>query len=421
MMITKQNTYSLLIFLTLVSFGFFGSLSHIFCFALIILGSGIYIRSDKKNTIDGKAKTLFLALSGCFFLFFIGSVFRNNFGAILHWLSPMLPIPFIGLLIILHDSANFKLKSKQVSHFSQISVIFSFFIYLLISLLPDPSMYYYKFHGDRLMLFSGNPIPFSFAMLGVSLFCLADWRNSGTKSKLTAFSCFLLGAYFSGILSGTRATLLSIIMITPIIIYYLSNHKVFTLLTTSVLILIGLLLLYLGTINNYENELFNYIKNGLVTLAFKENIESSVWQRLEMWTASLRAISEAPLYGYGVTERFNALKPFLHGSVPFYSHPHNDIFASIISIGFIGGLAAVASLMSCFIASLLTPNWSFEKVYISSILSISVIVISSVSTVFFNDICAAWLAFSTYLIWATDFKGTDVNLKKEKPSTFFKK
>jgi len=36
------------------------------------------------------------------------------------------------------------------------------------------------------------------------------------------------------------------------------------------------------------------------------------------------------------------------------------------------------------------------------------LVTANVSTVFFNDITSAWLAFSTYLMWATNFKENDV-------------
>ena len=93
------------------------------------------------------------------------------------------------------------------------------------------------------------------------------------------------------------------------------------------------------------------------------------------------------------------------------THPHNDIFAGLISSGVIGGIAVLASLMSGVAAAILAPNRNTTKLYLALMLSCSTMVIGNISTVLFNDICSAWLAFSTYLIWATDFKDEPPNVK----------
>ena len=122
-MVTKQNIYDLLILFTLISFGFFGSLSHVFTLALVILFFYIYISSNEKYPKNYKAIALFSSLTLCFFLFFICSVFRSNAVSLLISLSPMLPLPLIGLLIIFHSKADIKLSSKQVAKFSQVNTI----------------------------------------------------------------------------------------------------------------------------------------------------------------------------------------------------------------------------------------------------------------------------------------------------------
>ena len=95
---TKENTYNALILLTLISFGFFGSLSHLFSLALIILMAVDHTKSDKKNDSNNKSILLFCILSGSFFIF-LTSIFQNDFRMLLTALSPILPIPFIGLII----------------------------------------------------------------------------------------------------------------------------------------------------------------------------------------------------------------------------------------------------------------------------------------------------------------------------------
>ena len=228
--LNKQYTYNLLIFLILTSFGFFGSLSHIFCLALLILTFVSFTKSNQKKEIDYRTKTVFLSLSGCFFLFFITSISRSDFGSVLQSLSPMLPLPIIGMLVIFHKRAGFKLSSKCVSQFSQISIFFSLIVYLLLLKSTDADSVFHIYHGYRLVLFSGNPIPFSFAMLGLSIFCLCNWKNSSNRNRLITFLLFLIGLYFAGFLSGTRGTGLAIIVIAPIILFYLTSSFLLSIL-----------------------------------------------------------------------------------------------------------------------------------------------------------------------------------------------
>ena len=114
---TKENTYNALILLTLISFGFFGSLSHLFSLALIILMLVDYTKSDKKNDSNYKSILILCILSGCFFLFFVTSLFHNDLRVLLTALSPMLPIPFIGLLIFFIKEVILKLPQKSFHTF----------------------------------------------------------------------------------------------------------------------------------------------------------------------------------------------------------------------------------------------------------------------------------------------------------------
>ena len=215
---------------------------------------------------------------------------------------------------------------------------------------------------------------------------------------------FLTGAYFAGFLSGTRGTLLALLLSLPIIIFYLLEKS----MPRSLFIIISTLVIFFIFQTNFNSSFvgsyIHRIKDGLDTVILLENRDGSIWQRLDMWSAAINAFSEAPILGHGIAERFAALKPYLKDSNILYTHPHNDIFAGLISSGVIGGVAVLASLMSGVIAAILAPNRNATKLYLALMLLCSTIVTANVSTILFNDICAAWLAFSTYLIWATDFK-----------------
>ena len=405
-MITKKNCYYFLILSTLVSFAIFGSLSHIFSLGLILLVLSTRLTRRNSSPLELQPVVLYTALTGCFFLFLLHGLLNGSLRATFISLGPMIPIPFIGLLIIFQEHKDFKITSRQVAKFSKIAVLIAFLIYIVLSTLSGPQSIFYKFHTGRVELFSGNPIPFSYVMVGVSFFCLADWWNSDTKNRILAFLFFLIGVWFSGYLSGTRGTLLSIIITSPVIFFYLSKSIklafVFLILTT----LVALFVLKMEPIIFGKNNLdFIRTTNGLRTLMNLENSDQSTSLRLQMWFASLKAVSNEPLFGYGPTNRFSAIQAYLPNSFQnTYSHPHNDILAGAISSGFLGGLAAFFSLISIFLASVLNSKKSIEKILLGLMILISTIVTANVSTIFFNDISSAWLAFSTYLIWAVDFR-----------------
>ena len=167
----KQSTYNLLILFILVSFSFFGSLSHLFSLSLIILMCRWYIKSSNQNVREMNSLILFLILSSCFFLFVFTSLFRSNLGELYFSLSPMLPIPLIGILLILHYRTDLKLSSKKLSQFSQISILFSLIIYVLLKVFIGQDSILSSFQiGGELKLFSGNPYHFLIVCLGYPFF-----------------------------------------------------------------------------------------------------------------------------------------------------------------------------------------------------------------------------------------------------------
>ena len=403
-MITKENCYNILILLIVVSFAIFGSLSHLFSLGLILLVLSANLTTKNRLDFDAKAIALYFALAGCFFIFALRSIYDANLLRSLESLSPMLSIPLIGLLLVFHEKKSFKLDAKRISKYSQIAVFSALCVYTILFIVVGPGSIFYKHISGRVELFSGNPIPFSYAMLGLSIFCLVNWWNSNAKNKIVAFSLFLVGLIFSGFLSGTRGTLLSIITISPFLLFYLSKRVKLTIAISSILVIIGLSLTQMEVKTLGISVYIDRIVNGVETLTSSKNNDSSILLRKQMWSAATKTISEKPLSGYGVTERFNSIEKYLPNSFPSrFSHPHNDILASIISVGFLGGFAAFISQISVFLASLLTSQRSGEKVLFSIIILIPTLFTANVSTVFFNDISSAWLAFSTYLIWVVDF------------------
>ena len=138
---------------------------------------------------------------------------------------------------------------------------------------------------------------------------------------------------------------------------------------------------------------------GMQTLLLFDTQNQSIWLRQQMWMASFEAILNSPLLGYGISGRFNAIVPYLPANVPNFSHPHNDLIASATSVGLVGPIVTIISFTSPIWAALLSPDLRRTKIFFGVVISFNLILTACLQTVFFNDITAAWLAFSTFLIW----------------------
>ena len=403
-MITKKRCYNALILLTLVSFATFGSVSHLFSLALIILVLATGLTTKNSLNFDTKSIALYFVLAGCFFIFALSSINDENIFESLASLGPLLSIPLIGLLVVFHDKTNFKLSASRVAKYSQTAIFSASCLYTFLSGASNSGSVFNEYYSVRVELFSGNPIPFSYAILGISVFCLADWWNSSPKNRFIAFSLFLVGCIFSGFLSGTRGSLLSIVLIFPFLLFYLTRRLKLTSIITLISVGLGLFLIQLDFRPFGNNPYIDRLVTGIDTFTASKKVDYSSLERIQMWVAAGKAISEKPLFGYGVTERFNAIIEYLPNSFSSrYSHPHNDILAGTIGIGLLGGVATFISLFSVLLAALLNYQKVSERTFLSLMILVPTLITANVSTIFYNDISAAWLAFSTYLIWIVDF------------------
>ena len=400
---SKESTYNTLILLSLICFGIVGSLSHIFNLGLILFLTWNYLSSKNKFLMQDSAAKLYLALCAVFFVFIIRGFFHSEPWMSLESLSPMLPIPMIGLAILLIASDGFRITAQRLENSAKIAVIATFLIYIIfLKSLAFEFGLTHHFLG-RLEMFSGNPIPFSTAVFGISIFCLSNWNHSKNADKFITIVCLLIGFWLAGIISGTRGTLLAIIISIPILICIMTRSLILGLLIT-----LGTLGVFWIVQSNgviiIETGYITRLSNGLNTLINKGGSDISIQLRTEMWSSSLSKIRENYWYGYDISNRFTALSKNLPEAFKNkFSHPHNDIFASTIGAGFIGGILSIFSLLSPIWAALLSNDNLKQRLFLGILVNLGILVTANVNTVFFNDITAAWLAFSTFLIWNLTF------------------
>ena len=398
-MLSKKFTFDTLVLLSMASFAAFGSLSHSFNLAILILIVFSFLISKNKEKVTIETTILFVALCSVFYIFVIRGFFYEDPWKSLISLSPMLPVPIIGLMILFSNDDRFKLSQGKIAHFSKVSVILAFLLYILLSNGLGEQFGFSEYIKGRLQLFSGNPIPFSTALFGVTIFCFVNWENSSFFEQFLALFCFILGLTLSGVLSETRGTLLAIIIAIPLLLLFVTRSLFYSILITLFIILI-IWLLNASGITLINTAYVKRIQIGLETLFENGTSDTAMGLRLELWSASLSAIEKNPFWGYDISNRFFALKEYLPENFKKnFSHPHNDVFASTLGSGILGGVFSVICLFSPIWAALLSEDRNRTKLIFGSLTTINIISAASVNTVFFNDITAAWLAFSTFVIW----------------------
>ena len=417
-MVSKEHTFNFLVLLSLISFGIFGSFSHIFNLAILVVLALYFLSADTNFFIHPSAKKLYFISSSVFYLFLIRGIFHTDTQASIASLSPMLPIPIIGLMILFTSSGGLRVNAHQLERYAKIAVFTTFGVYIFFSKVFAFKLDLTEHFMGRLEIFSGNPIPFSTALFGVTVFCFSNWRCSKNHEKLITIACLFIGFWLAGIASGTRGTLLAIIIILPVIVCLIMQSWYLVMRSWYLVALISLfvgtifwfLLIYGGLIT--DSNYLTSISNGLDTLINKSNADGSIYLRMQMWSASVSTIRDNLFWGHDISNRFTAL--LAHFPETFnrkFTHPHNDIFAGAIGAGLIGGLLSVVSLLSPVWAALLSRENIKERLFLGILVTLGLLITANVNTVFFNDITAAWLAFSTFLIWNLTY------LKREEHSS----
>ena len=424
-MYNLEKISSNLVLLSLISFGFFGSLSHLFNLFLLLLFIVYRLNSPSQKTVQFQSKILFFLLSGVFYILFLRGLYSEDLTDVMESLSPMIAVPLLAFLIILKEKDKFNFSAAQIARYSQISICFCLFVYLFSSLSFDYILIAEQdlekkldFLGleQRISLFSGNPVPFSTVLSGLSILALTNWEYDNKIEKVFSFICFVLGAYCSIVLGGTRGSFFAMIICSPFIFWHLNRSRIFLFSCITILLFLSIVIYKMHTVGNLNIPVISRFIEGIVSVFSGENIDVSNWLRLSMWKASLIAISEAPLIGYGVSEHFNAIKFKLPETFIYsFSHPHNDIFSGFLSSGIIGGIFAISALLSPFWASVINKNQPPEVTFLGTTLTVTILATANLNTVLFNDITAGWLAFCTFIVWNLNESS---NLKKNETQLF---
>ncbi len=270
-----------------------------------------------------------------------------------------------------------------------LAMVFSMFADALPAWLPGTG-------PQRSVLFTGNALLLATVIVLPTV--LSAWAGTyfNTRWKWAGYSGVFAGVFVLAGLTQTRGPLLTVFILAlahlvfQLVVYregksWLKHALLVTLSMVAAVLLVDLLS-STGIASSMP-----WSGSGRMTTVS----DQSASLRLLMWKGGFRAIQEAPLWGYGIQNRFEAALPYMDFPEGLrLSHLHNTIVTTWVA----GGLFAVISVF----ALLLLPVWTavsrglfFTNAGQFALLSsLSFLLIGTTNVILFNDFSIFWTSFT---------------------------
>jgi O-antigen ligase len=241
---------------------------------------------------------------------------------------------------------------------------------------------------------AGNPVPFAVVLSVLLPMALCGWKDAEAKVRPWLAVAVLLGTT-AIVLSGTRSMLAAALLNLILAFIYLARSAI----PLRRLAAAGFLVLAIGTaIASSSDFIGRHFGNTLRDIEAIQRGDNS-WsagQRLRMWEAGVKLISERPVFGYGphsVVEvmRRQTNEPGVESGLAF-THFHNLAINAWIRGGAPEFLAAMLVLFAPWLLCIRTlrRDGFGAGQLIANVLFVSYFVNSAISSGFWHDILTAF-------------------------------
>jgi O-antigen ligase len=178
---------------------------------------------------------------------------------------------------------------------------------------------------------------------------LLGWHDRSLRSRSLAVAVLVIALGTVMFWSESRGSTLAALPLLMLSIWYTRPRPAALLVAALGLAALIALVMILGGFGERAISSVERLTRGLATVATGDpSLEGSVGARLIMYRAGIAAWMESPIWGYGVSERFSAVMPYLPEGYSFrFTHLHNSFLTHAVA----GGAVGVAVLVSL----LLTP------------------------------------------------------------------
>lgn len=249
-----------------------------------------------------------------------------------------------------------------------------------------------------------------FGMMSLMLMGLGGLKTGSPSRAAMLFGAIAIGAGFGAVLlSLTRGALLVCIPVLMLLVAFapqnlrsLIRHPA-TLLALVAAALTLYLALYLAQ-DMIDLRWQQTVKE--INLVFLGKHSSNVGERLRLWHAAQEAVSQSPIWGYGIQNRMSALMPtlMLDGNlVRGFTHAHNGFLTFALDGGVLALSAVIAVLLApVYIAWNAPRDANYRlRLFATLIVSSSYALCGMTQIMFKHDIMDSFFVFFSMLIAAS--------------------
>lgn len=223
--------------------------------------------------------------------------------------------------------------------------------------------------------------------------------------RLLAFAAILAGtvALISSLTRGVMLTFLPVLAL--LLVYAQRQWRAIRVRPATLLLLLAFpnLVLYSawGMIESRIDFTFREMERIL-----DGHYTASIGERLRLWRAAWRAFLDSPLWGYGIQDRMQALRPYLsQDGLPIqnFTHPHNGYLAFAVD----GGLIVLTALMALLAVPVAVAyraqrdNAYRRRLFLALMLTATYAVTGMTQIMFKHDILDSFYTFTAIIIAAS--------------------
>ena len=321
---------------------------------LLGLGYGIYALTKKTRfNLSSTDKLLIYSYLFYFFIFVLSLVFND--GKIRELDYPSRVLLFIPVLLLLF---KYPIKTCVLSY----SIPFGGIIVVCMALYDKFILNLNPEQNPRIMHIQGGDISMS---LGIFSLIIALYAHKKKDVKLTTLSvigglCGIVGSLLSTARGGWVA--FPVLLIVILYIYRHSLSKRFFLTFFGIIVVASIGISQMP--NNRIMERINVAQKDVQLYLDKNNGNTSLGARFEMWKSAIAMVKEKPLFGWGIqgaTEKRKqeTKEKIATGNIGQFTHAHNQYLDDLSKRGIIGLLALLAVLfipLRAFMKKLNTTN-----------------------------------------------------------------
>ncbi|NBT32246.1 MAG: O-antigen ligase domain-containing protein, partial [Rhodobacteraceae bacterium] len=207
--------------------------------------------------------------------------------------------------------------------------------------------------NTRLRLLAGNPLLFAAGFMTLGFISLLGWISRGAASQAAALGALVIAIETVFIWSLSRGAMLASLPIIFAAIWYIRPRPLRLFVFLIGLAASTVVLEYSGAYGSRLATMSSRVSQGMTTVATGEAAaEKSTGNQMQLFSAGLEAWMARPVFGHGVSERYNAAVPYLKQDFGRnFSHLHNAFLTHLVGGGVVGLGLLLFMLVTPFLAN----------------------------------------------------------------------